>query len=175
MPGDVSMSIPESLIHQLVPRPATFVRPSRPSRSSGGHPIRRPGGGKAARSSWARSRQIVLDCRQASTTGTVQCAEIRGVDRVPDGWSGNLSRHRTTVTWVSVNMQIHEFGHVVVKVRDRQRAEEFYSGVLGLPVAARCDKPPMTSSRSATTTTSPSWCSAKTALNLRPRRLVCCT
>lgn len=34
-------------------------------------------------------------------------------------------------------MRIQELGHVVLKVRDRQRAEDFYSGVLGLPIVAR--------------------------------------
>ena len=41
-------------------------------------------------------------------------------------------------------MKVEKLGHVVLKVRDRQRAEQFYSGVLGLPVAARMDSPPMT-------------------------------
>jgi catechol 2,3-dioxygenase len=39
---------------------------------------------------------------------------------------------------------VQQLGHVVLKVRDRERAEAFYSGVLGLPVAARMDEPPMT-------------------------------
>lgn len=41
-------------------------------------------------------------------------------------------------------MKIQELGHVVIKVRDRNRAEEFYGGVLGLPIVARRDEPPMT-------------------------------
>ena len=41
-------------------------------------------------------------------------------------------------------MKIEKLGHVVLKVRDRTRAEEFYEGVLGLPVAARLDAPAMT-------------------------------
>lgn len=32
-------------------------------------------------------------------------------------------------------------GHVVIKVRDQQRAEAFYNGLLGIPIAARY--PPM--------------------------------
>ena len=34
-------------------------------------------------------------------------------------------------------MEIQSLGHVVIKVRDRGRAEAFCEGVLGLPVAAR--------------------------------------
>ena len=42
-------------------------------------------------------------------------------------------------------MQVRELGHVVLKVRDAQRAEGFYGGVLGIPVAGRITDPvPMT-------------------------------
>jgi len=41
-------------------------------------------------------------------------------------------------------MKVERLGHVVLKVRNRERAEEFYEGVLGLPVAARMDAPAMT-------------------------------
>ncbi len=41
-------------------------------------------------------------------------------------------------------MKIQELGHVVIKVRDRNRAEGFYGGLLGLSVVARRDEPPMT-------------------------------
>lgn len=41
-------------------------------------------------------------------------------------------------------MKIQELGHVVIKVRDRSRAEQFYAELLGLPVVARRDEPPMT-------------------------------
>jgi catechol 2,3-dioxygenase len=34
-------------------------------------------------------------------------------------------------------MKIQSLGHVVLKVRNRQRAEEFYNGLLGLPIVAR--------------------------------------
>jgi catechol 2,3-dioxygenase len=34
-------------------------------------------------------------------------------------------------------MQIQSLGHVVIKVRNQERAEAFYHGVLGLPIAAR--------------------------------------
>ncbi|HVB92371.1 MAG TPA: VOC family protein [Acidimicrobiales bacterium] len=34
-------------------------------------------------------------------------------------------------------MKIEQLGHVVLKVRDRGRAEDFYHGALGLPIAAR--------------------------------------
>lgn len=37
-------------------------------------------------------------------------------------------------------MKIKALGHVVVRVTDRARAEEFYGGVLGLPVIARYDE-----------------------------------
>jgi catechol 2,3-dioxygenase len=36
-------------------------------------------------------------------------------------------------------MQVQQLGHAVLKVRDIARAEAFYSGVLGLPIAARID------------------------------------
>ena len=41
-------------------------------------------------------------------------------------------------------MEIQLLGHVVLKVRDRKRAEAFYEGVLGLRVAARGRDFPMT-------------------------------
>jgi catechol 2,3-dioxygenase len=34
-------------------------------------------------------------------------------------------------------MKVHALGHVVIKVRDQQRAEAFYNGLLGIPIAAR--------------------------------------
>jgi catechol 2,3-dioxygenase len=34
-------------------------------------------------------------------------------------------------------VQVQKLGHVVLQVRDRERAERFYSGVLGLPIVAR--------------------------------------
>ena len=41
-------------------------------------------------------------------------------------------------------MQVEALGHVVLKVRDRARAEAFYNGVLGIPIAARWDRYAMT-------------------------------
>ena len=41
-------------------------------------------------------------------------------------------------------MEVQQLGHVVLNVRDRERSERFYTEVLGLPVAARMDAPPMT-------------------------------
>jgi len=38
-------------------------------------------------------------------------------------------------------MRVQELGHVVVKVRDVQRAERFYGGTLGIPVAGRSTDP----------------------------------
>jgi catechol 2,3-dioxygenase len=38
-------------------------------------------------------------------------------------------------------MQIQQLGHVVLQVRDRERAEEFYSGVLGLRIVAHMESP----------------------------------
>lgn len=40
-------------------------------------------------------------------------------------------------------MEVRQLGHVVVKVRDRERSERFYTEVLGLSIAARLDQPPM--------------------------------
>jgi catechol 2,3-dioxygenase len=37
-------------------------------------------------------------------------------------------------------MKITKLGHVVVRVTDRERAERFYGGVLGLPLCARYDE-----------------------------------
>ena len=34
-------------------------------------------------------------------------------------------------------MRVHALGHVVIKVRDQRRAEAFYNGLLGIPIAAR--------------------------------------
>ena len=41
-------------------------------------------------------------------------------------------------------MQIESLGHVVIKVRDVERSEAFYNGVLGLPIVARGTRAPMT-------------------------------
>ena len=41
-------------------------------------------------------------------------------------------------------MHVQALGHVVVKVRDQARAEAFYNGVLGIPIAARMDHYPIT-------------------------------
>jgi catechol 2,3-dioxygenase len=41
-------------------------------------------------------------------------------------------------------VKIEQLGHVVIKVRNRDRAERFYGDVLGLPIVARRDAPPMT-------------------------------
>ena len=41
-------------------------------------------------------------------------------------------------------MQIESLGHVVIKVRDVERSEAFYNGVLGLPIVARSQRSPMT-------------------------------
>ena len=38
-------------------------------------------------------------------------------------------------------MKVRSLGHVVIKVRNQQRAEAFYNGLLGIPIAARY--PPM--------------------------------
>src|SRR5436190_24354805 len=37
-------------------------------------------------------------------------------------------------------MQIKALGHVVLRVSNRERAEKFYGGVLGLPLCARLDE-----------------------------------
>jgi catechol 2,3-dioxygenase len=37
-------------------------------------------------------------------------------------------------------MKINALGHVVLKVTDLERAEEFYTGVLGMPVCARFEE-----------------------------------
>ena len=34
-------------------------------------------------------------------------------------------------------MKVHSLGHVVLKVRNQQRAEALYNGLLGIPIAAR--------------------------------------
>ena len=34
-------------------------------------------------------------------------------------------------------MHVQGLGHVVLKVRNRQRSEQFYSGLLGIPISAR--------------------------------------
>jgi catechol 2,3-dioxygenase len=41
-------------------------------------------------------------------------------------------------------VKVQSLGHVVLKVRDRAKAEAFYNGILGLPVAARSDALKMT-------------------------------
>ena len=41
-------------------------------------------------------------------------------------------------------MKIQSLGHVVIKVRNQQRAEAFYNGLLGIPIVARLASPVMT-------------------------------
>jgi catechol 2,3-dioxygenase len=41
-------------------------------------------------------------------------------------------------------MKIQSLGHVVVKVRNQQRAETFYNGLLGIPIVARLPSLSMT-------------------------------
>ncbi len=41
-------------------------------------------------------------------------------------------------------MKVRSLGHVVIKVRDQRRAEAFYNGVLGIPIAARYPQMSMT-------------------------------
>jgi catechol-2,3-dioxygenase len=41
-------------------------------------------------------------------------------------------------------VNVQALGHVVVKVRDRQRSEVFYSSLLGMRVVSRISDPPMT-------------------------------
>jgi catechol 2,3-dioxygenase len=40
-------------------------------------------------------------------------------------------------------MKIKQLGHVVLRVSDAARAEQFYNGVLGLPICARLDQGPV--------------------------------
>ncbi|HUE07124.1 MAG TPA: VOC family protein [Acidimicrobiales bacterium] len=41
-------------------------------------------------------------------------------------------------------LQVQALGHVVLKVRDLQRSEGFYSGTLGMRAISRLSDPPMT-------------------------------
>ena len=41
-------------------------------------------------------------------------------------------------------MKIQSLGHVVIKVRNQQRAEAFYNGLLGIPIAVRSSPLSMT-------------------------------
>ena len=41
-------------------------------------------------------------------------------------------------------MKVRSLGHVVIKVRNQQRAEGFYNGLLGIPIAARYEPLSMT-------------------------------
>ena len=43
-----------------------------------------------------------------------------------------------------MQMKIQSLGHVVVKVRNQQRAEAFYHGLLGIPIITRLASPVMT-------------------------------
>ncbi len=41
-------------------------------------------------------------------------------------------------------MEVQALGHVVLKVRNLQRSEDFYSGILGMRISLRLFDPPMT-------------------------------
>lgn len=45
---------------------------------------------------------------------------------------------------LKAQMNIQSLGHVVVKVRNQQRAEAFYNALLGIPIAARSPEKSMT-------------------------------
>jgi catechol 2,3-dioxygenase-like lactoylglutathione lyase family enzyme len=47
-------------------------------------------------------------------------------------------------------MHVRSLGHVVLKVRNLERSESFYSDVLGMRVISRIPDPPMTFFRLAT-------------------------
>jgi catechol 2,3-dioxygenase len=47
-------------------------------------------------------------------------------------------------------MQVQALGHVVLKVRDLERSEIFYSDILGMRVVSRISDPPMTFFKAAT-------------------------
>jgi len=47
-------------------------------------------------------------------------------------------------------MHVQALGHVVLKVRDLERSEIFYSDILGMRVVSRISDPPMTFFRTAT-------------------------
>jgi catechol 2,3-dioxygenase len=40
-------------------------------------------------------------------------------------------------------VKVQALGHVVLKVRELQRSEDFYVGLLGMPVVSRISEPPM--------------------------------
>jgi len=42
------------------------------------------------------------------------------------------------------DMHVEALGHVVLKVRDRARAEAFYNGILGIPIVVRWERHDMT-------------------------------
>jgi catechol 2,3-dioxygenase len=48
-------------------------------------------------------------------------------------------RHSCDVEVLELTMKVESLGHLVLKVRDLDRSEQFYSGVLGMPVCARFD------------------------------------
>jgi len=41
-------------------------------------------------------------------------------------------------------MKVQALGHVVIRVRDQERAEAFYNGILGIPIQVRMDSDKMT-------------------------------
>ena len=41
-------------------------------------------------------------------------------------------------------MHVQALGHVVLKVRNLQRSEDFFSGMLGMPIISRISDPAMT-------------------------------
>jgi catechol 2,3-dioxygenase-like lactoylglutathione lyase family enzyme len=41
-------------------------------------------------------------------------------------------------------VHLHALGHVVLKVRNLQRSEDFFSGMLGMPIISRTSDPAMT-------------------------------
>jgi catechol 2,3-dioxygenase len=56
-----------------------------------------------------------------------------------------VPEHSGVSVWeIGGTMKILSLGHVVLKVRNQKRAEAFYNGILGLPIAARYEPRGMT-------------------------------
>lgn len=58
--------------------------------------------------------------------------------------SQNRTPERFPLLTEGIRMKIQSLGHVVIKVRNQQRAEAFYNGLLEIPTVARLASPVMT-------------------------------
>ena len=140
--------VPELLVVAAVPRLVAFVVPQQGGRRAHAEvgpeervqPAREPAVGDPEREP--------VRLAPIGVVGRGGMELVVGMQRFSP-FDRRRSGAHSTVTFATsrrggVIMEVQQLGHVVLKVRDRDRSVRFYTDVLGLKVAASMDAPPMT-------------------------------